>query len=344
MRIVYLLESTALSGGVRVVFDQTRALIARGHHVSILALRGEHLWYPHPIKVIYQNNFSSLAQKVDVCIATYWTTVAAAMAFNSRLSVHFCQGCEWRLPELAAMKTAILQAYAQPLPKLTLGRWLNQTIQADIQPLDFPMACIGQVIDQDLYRLRWRDKLRWPKPKTPTVLIVGLFESSVKGIRTALTAVNIARQQGEQLTVVRVSPWPLSESEQGITTIDEYHCAISPQQMRDLYLRADVFLASSQAAEGFGLPFAEALSMGVPCVATCIPSYRAFSQTLDFAQFVEVDDALAMASALAQLLHQPQQRRRLRYAGIEVAQQFTADKVAAHIEQALNQWLSSVCA
>lgn len=53
LKICYLLESTNLSGGVRVVFDQTRVLRERGHEVKVRALFGDHMWYPYSVDVDY---------------------------------------------------------------------------------------------------------------------------------------------------------------------------------------------------------------------------------------------------------------------------------------------------
>lgn len=63
LKICYLLESTNLSGGVRVVFDQTRALRERGHEVKVRALFGDHMWYPYSVDVDYVSDLASNGER-----------------------------------------------------------------------------------------------------------------------------------------------------------------------------------------------------------------------------------------------------------------------------------------
>lgn len=53
MKICFILWSTALSGGVRAVFEMANLLYERGHSVSIVALGGNHNWFPLKVKVDY---------------------------------------------------------------------------------------------------------------------------------------------------------------------------------------------------------------------------------------------------------------------------------------------------
>jgi glycosyltransferase involved in cell wall biosynthesis len=89
--------------------------------------------------------------------------------------------------------------------------------------------------------------------------------------------------------------------------------------------RADVFALSSRW-EGFGIVLIEAMSLGVPCVATDCPSGP--REALDqgrLGKLVPVGDDDALASALAATLDEPPPRGRL----IEAAQKYSAKNSAS---------------
>lgn len=345
MRICYLLESSHLSGGVRVVFDQVRALRGLGHEVRVCARFGDHRWYPHPMEIEYLRDLADAPAiaGTDVAIATFWTTVKAAMQLPARMGVHLCQGCEFDCAEFFSFKEAIEAVYGLPVPKLTVGEWLSERIRSRFGAERFTIDCIGEIVDTDLYRPD--ERAAHPEKDlsggTVRVLIVGMYQCSFKGVSTALDAVERLRQEGLPLHLTRVSPLPLSPEERTHTAIDTYHERISPLRMAEVYRSADIFLAPSTEAEGFGLPFAEAMASGLPTVASRISSFLSLGPPHDYAYFVPVGDATAMAEGLRRLILDPNLRRRLSRRGPEVVMdRFSAAGVARRLEKTLREMLN----
>jgi glycosyltransferase involved in cell wall biosynthesis len=344
MRICYLLESTELSGGVRIVLDQARALVARGHQVSVLALRGDHSWYPYPIKLDYVDSFENGVRdhKPRVIIATFWTTVAPALACQADLTVHLCQGLEWECPEYRAIAAKIDEAYRSPIPKLTIGPWLDEKLRSRYGDDAFPVACVGQILDAKLYHSPTKLQQWWrgSRRQAPCVLVPGLFESWVKGVRDALQAIALLRAEGRSLHLIRVSSLAQNAEEGAITVIDEYHQAVSPVRMAQLYYQADIVLTPSYSAEGFGLPFAEALASGTAVVATAIPPYLSLDINQDYAYLVQPGDTNGLASAMRDLLDNGSRRTRMAQRGAELMRgRYSADAVAVRLEKTLTAWL-----
>jgi len=336
MRICYLLESTELCGGVRVVFDQARALQKRGHRVIIRALRGDHRWYPYQVKVDYVPNFnSSTTLKPDVVIATFWTTVHGAMELKGKITFHLCQGYEGDNPEYSHLRPLIEGAYRTPIPKLTIGKWVSNHLKELFGTENFEIYEIGQIIDLEIFKPlpSWIKKFSKIGSKKIKVLVIGPYEASVKGIYYALNAVRLLREMRENIHLIRVSTGNPSSEETAITHIDEYLRNILPTKLGKIYQKCDLFLASSLSYEGFGLPFAEALACGVPSVATAIPSHLSFDKNHDYALFVPEKDPVSIAEAAIKIIKDKQLRRTLRKRGLEVVNRnFRSDIIAERLE------------
>lgn len=341
MIICYLLESTNLAGGVRVVFDQARLLSQKGHQIIIRARFGNHHWYHHPIDVDYIDDlaspFPANTALPDIVIATFWTTAHAATQLGCRKAFHFCQGYEGDLPEYAGILKDIEQAYQLPIPKLTVGDWLTKRLQQLYSTPDFTVQTIGQIVDTALFTPpkfmfgRWLRKLLRRPVK---ILLIGLFESSVKGIPDALHAIKTVRKQNVKLHVTRVSSHPLTEQEKTITQINRYLTQLPPQAIAQLYRTHDLMIAPSHAAEGFGLPFAEALASGLSCIATAIPSHLSFDTVHDYAVFVPPKDPQAMAQAILKLLNNSHQQAFLCQRGPQLIQKrFSSNAAIEKLEQ-----------
>jgi len=94
------------------------------------------------------------------------------------------------------------------------------------------------------------------------------------------------------------------------------------------YAAADV-LAFPSTKEGWGLAVLEAMSAGLPVVASDLPVFREYLRPGQDALMVPVDDAAALTAALAAVLDDSALAGRLRAAGYRVCARFTWDRCAA---------------
>jgi glycosyltransferase-like protein len=94
------------------------------------------------------------------------------------------------------------------------------------------------------------------------------------------------------------------------------------------YAAADV-LAFPSTKEGWGLAVLEAMSAGLPVVASDLPVFREYLRPGQDALMVPVDDAAALAAALGTVLDDAVLAGRLRAAGREVCARFTWARCAA---------------
>ena len=94
------------------------------------------------------------------------------------------------------------------------------------------------------------------------------------------------------------------------------------------YAAADV-LAFPSTKEGWGLAVLEAMSAGLPVVASDLPVFREYLRPGQDALMVPVDNAAALAAALRAVLDNAALAGRLRTAGYQVCARFTWDRCAA---------------
>lgn len=94
------------------------------------------------------------------------------------------------------------------------------------------------------------------------------------------------------------------------------------------YAAADV-LAFPSTKEGWGLAVLEAMSAGLPVVASDLPVFREYLTSGRDALLVPVDDAPALAAALTAVLDDPDLAASLREAALTTARRFTWARSAA---------------
>jgi len=325
MNLLYLLADTDLSGGVRVVMAQADALIARGHHVAI-ATRGEPVhWRTSRAEWIHLSDFAELedVERFDFVIGTFWTTVPVAHALAGPRAVHLCQGYEGSFEPYQSIRGDIDAAYALPVPKMVVTRYLEPIVARFGHRVGF----VGQVVEDEFFRVRTpdeRDPLR--------VLLAGASQVDIKGIDDGYGAVSHARWHSHVFDLVRVSPWRPSPAEPADQLAQEFHVGLTTSEMTSLVHSCDLFVGPNRKEEGFGLVAAEAMASGIPCVLTKIPSYLSFDSRHDYALFAEENDPEDLGEKLMELLEDEDLRERLRKRGREVAEQFRGAKVAERIE------------
>jgi glycosyltransferase involved in cell wall biosynthesis len=332
MHIAYLVESTELSGGTKVALLQAEALARRGHRVTVVSPGPEPLWFRRSRASFERASFRESRElaRAQIRVATFWTTVAPALASASGPVFHLCQGYEGGFSFYSDRREAIEAAYRAPTRKLVI----SATLAARLDALGFgPAENIGQAFDPRGF---------FPLPdgvpgRPPVLLLVGPFGADVKGIAVALEGLLLWRRRGGVFRLRRVSTEPPASAEEALDLVEEYHHGLDPDRMPFVYRACDLFLGPSRPEEGFGLPTLEAFACGLPCVLSDTPSHREFAG--DAAWYFADGDAEALVRAIP-LAATPEARARARREGPAVAARFDPDRVAVNLEQSFLRALS----
>lgn len=157
-----------------------------------------------------------------------------------------------------------------------------------------------------------------PQPATPRppqhLVATASADAPLKGLDYLLHAVAQLRRNHPGLTLTVVGrPRPGGHTEKTIRALElgeavTFRNGISTRELVALYARATIAVVPS-LYEGFGLPAGEAMACGVPVVST---TGGALGEVVgDAGVLVPPADAPALARAIAGLLDDGQQRRRL---------------------------------
>ncbi|MEX2587442.1 MAG: glycosyltransferase family 1 protein [Actinomycetota bacterium] len=177
----------------------------------------------------------------------------------------------------------------------------------------------------------------------PYILTVGTVEPRKNQVLLAEAFASAAEAlPGHRLVIAGIPGWG---QEQLAAAIDRLQLGpkviltgkVAPAELASLYAKASVFALPS-VYEGFGLPLIEALSFGIPSVASTTPALKELGA--DAAEFVDPHDAGALAGALVRLATDRELRDRLSIAGPRRAGEFswerTAERTRAAYEAAVS--------
>ena len=325
LSIVYLLEDTALFGGVKIALHQAELMARLGHRVTVVSKGGRPTWFPLRADFLQVPALDpGLLPRADVTVATFWTTVAAAAEVRAGAAVHYCQGFEAGFRQNVPDHEAILDAYRLPIPCFALSPHLARLCW---ERFGKP----GRYVPPALAPY-WRPAWRRRPHRVPRLLVPNPYEIEWKGVPTALEAVRLLRASGHACGLIRVSQWPLSDSERAVILPDEFHHHLAPRAVAALLRGCDVVLAPSWEEEGFGLPVLEAMGSGVPVVASDISAFRGFAAGA--AVLVPFDSPQRFADEVCGAVGDARRWRALRRAGLAASAAFSEGRIANLAEEA----------
>ncbi|HUY53602.1 MAG TPA: glycosyltransferase family 4 protein [Candidatus Nanopelagicaceae bacterium] len=201
---------------------------------------------------------------------------------------------------------------------------------------------------------------RWFHPDTPpaagathprrkTILFLGRLEER-KGLSTLLDAYQLLRQVRADCQLAVVGDGALRRGyerrveEEGIPDV-RFFGFIAEREKPSYFTAADIYCAPNTGKESFGVILLEAMASGKPVVATAIDGFRQVMTDQREGLLVPPGDEGAMALALAHLLDQPDERRRMGEAGrataLGYAWPLVADRVLEVYQAALLRRSSS---
>ena len=261
---------------------------------------------------------------------------------------------EYYIPDMLASAEAVGVAMELLEPHLaksglkSKGKIIVATVKGDLHDIGknivsillrgagyTPVTYVGQTFNPQEFP---PEKMRRFDRTPPTVLLVGIFEADVKGIRETLVALNEVHRSGTEFRLRRISTWPLSKEEKSIFVAHKYDIRLTPFEMGQAYRNSDLLIGPSHPEEGFDLPVLEGLSSGLPALLSDTPGHRYVARTA--AEYFPCGDTAALVSSLSRLLTNPSRRAELSAAGPVEAVRFRTSGVARKLFAAFEKALT----
>ena len=325
MRIVYLVASSDIGGGQRVIFQQAEGLAKRGYDVTLLCPDPKPAWFPirHAKWEMTPFSESSALREADIRVATYWTTVPHAMHSFGGPVFHLCQGYEADFSFNQPKLDEILAAYANPTHKLTISHHVAARLKSAAYPR---VTYVGQTFECAEFPT---EKNRNFDQHSRTLILAGIFEADVKGIREALKALKHLQTTGVSFNLRRISTWPQSIEEKQIFSAHTYDLRLTPVEMALAYRDSDLLIGPSHPEEGFGLHVLEALSSGLPVLLSDTPAHRHIARNA--AEYFRCGASTDIFEKLKELLPNRFRLHELSRVGPVEASRFSTERVITRL-------------
>lgn len=308
-RIIFVLNATSISGGIRIVFELANGLADRGFDVEVWAIQESPTWFELRVPVRSYRHYGdlllSLRKEDAIKVATWWETaeVVWLATVNHGVPVYLIQEFEtWFYPDDPIGRAAVVASYRRELIGLTEATYQRE----ELAEVGMDVTLIPNGYDPSVFRLLpgWTREQR-------TVLALGrsFFQKNFAMTERAWRSLSEPRPK---LLLFGAEPDIMRDD-----SVD-YRERPTDIQVNELYNTATVFVQTSRH-EGFCLPILEAMAAGCPVITTDSHGNRDFCVDGENCVIVPQDDDAALAAVITRLLDDPAERERLSQAGLATA-------------------------
>lgn len=309
IRIIFVLNATSISGGIRIVFELANGLSARGFAVEIWSLQNRPSWFNLHVPVVtyrsYEDLLLSLRNEDAIKVATWWETaeVVWLASVNHGVPVYLVQEFEtWFYPDDPVAQAAVVASYRKEMIAETEATYQRE----ELARVGLQATLIPNGYDPSVFR----PLENWTRSQDG-VLALGrsFFQKNFAMTERAWRSLG-----AERPPLVLFGTEPDIMRDERVT----YHERPSDAGVNELYNSAALFVQTSRH-EGFCLPILEAMAAGCPVITTDSHGNRDFCRDGVNCVIVPQDDDVALAEAISTLLANPDERRRLATAGLHTA-------------------------
>jgi len=351
MKINFLIPTTGLTGGVKVIIEYANRLSARGHEVALvypyilplrptgrtvifgylkiarrfilrLLNRGPETAWPLDARVKILRLKDLATRRVpdaDVCVATANRTADWLNTYppEKGRKFYFIQDYEVWDREPAAVDATWRMPFKKIVISESLAALAGEKFQAEV-------AVVPDGVDRTMFNN--------PQPKIygDRINVLLMYHPlPKKGIADGLAAFDEAKKKFPNLELVMFGAY---RPGQAIPVGVPYHYRPTPAELRELYSTADIFLWPSRV-EGFGLPPLEAMACRAAVITTDTGAARYYANDGEAGIIVPPARPDLLAAALIDLAGDSQKLAALSAAAYRRAPIFDWEKSVDRLEK-----------
>lgn len=318
MRLLFCLPTTALSGGVKVIFELGNRLSDEGHQVDVFSFAGAPTWFGLRARLLETRDLAGVdfdAYDFVVVSNAFFVPLVLPHVHRARVillcqdyeSFHHASGGLATYADFIAPSPAFDDIYRLDIPLVAISRPVAELLK---QHTGRSAHYLPMAIDRTIFRPMPR-KMPGSRKR---VLLVGNYLMPYKGMSDGLAALRmlakemplelvIATQERRSRAFFDDLPFPI-----------ELHFCPGEAAMPEIMASCDVYCCTSWY-EGLGLPALECFCCGVPVVSTRtygVMDYGVDEENLLLAQPNDPDD---LCRQLRRVLQDPTLADRLRLGG-----------------------------
>lgn len=327
IRIIYVLQTTGISGGIRVVFEHLNRLQEKGFATELWALDKHPTWTnldtPSRRFKNYQQLMRALEKEEAIKVATWWETALPVWMSSVKKGIpaFIVQEIESSFyPNEPEIQKTVVSCYRKEFNNITSADFTL----GEIRSLGLDAALIPCGYDDTVYK-----PLKEVKRESDTIIALGrtFFQ---KNFKQTFESWKLLGENKPKLLLFGSEP-QIAKWDKGI----EYVTKPTDEEANALYNRATVFVQTSYH-EGFCLPILEAMAAGCPVICTDSHGNRGFSHDGKNCIMVETDNNKVLAAAIKKVLGDRSLQERLSKAGLETAKEYTWEAVSIKLEKFYN--------
>lgn len=322
-RIIYVLQTTGISGGIRVVFEHLNHLQDRGFAVELWSLDKHPTWTElrTPSKTFknYQQMIKALEKEEAIKVATWWETALPVWlgSVTKGIPAFIVQEIESSFyPGNPEIQKTVVSCYRKEFNNITSA---DYTLD-EIRSLGLQAELIPCGYESDIFK-----PLKNVKRDDDTLLAIGrtFFQKNFKHTFESWKSIGDKRPR---MLLFGAEP-QIGKWDKKI----EYITKPSDEEVNKLYNESTIFVQTSYH-EGFCLPIIQAMASGTPVICTDAHGNRGFSHDGKNCIMVENDDVEALATAIERLMGDKKLQKKLAQAGLETAKGYTWEAITDQLQ------------
>lgn len=315
-RIAYLLPGTCISGGIAVILQHANRLQELGYDVLLISqdLKTSIPWYSkNKVQIVPLN--SKIQSKIDILIATGWTTIEASKSIKSNRKIYFVQSDERRFYDDEQTKKLVADTYQVKYEYMTEAKWIQTWLK---QEFGHNSYYVPNGIDTSIF---FKSKI--DEKNRPRVLLEGPLTIPFKGVVDAYEAV---KNLDCEIWIVSSDGKPPKNWK-----YDRFFEKVNIDDMKNIYSSCDILLKMSRV-EGFFGPPMEAMACGCSVVVSKCTGYDEYIEHEKNALVVDMGDICEATKAVNRLLTNETLRKKLVQNGYETIKEWTWDRSLKYLD------------
>lgn len=324
-RIIFVLQTMGMSGGIKIVFEHALRLQERGFDIEVWGLdsKGVPWSFTEKLKIRSFKNYdrlvAALAPEEAIKVATWWETAFPVWLASVKkgIAVYFIQEIEsWFYPDNVVAQATVVSCYRKEFKNMTTSQYNYEEITA----LGLKATPIPCGYDSDTY-FHKKNTSR----ENNVMLGVGrtFFQ---KNFKFTFDAWKLLGEKRPAMWLFGIEP-QMSKLDDRIT----YFNRPDDNEVNDLYNKATIFVQTSRH-EGFSLPPLEAMAAGCPVICTDSHGNRDFCVPNKNCILVEHDNVEQLSKAIKRLMSNPALRQEYAREGLKTAKNYRWDTVINKVE------------